>query len=78
MLIDELQSCFRTVHTHDGKSRKYYDIDSVNRLILADESYWKKRCLAAEKYISESPCDPDIYDSQLKAYHRWQKIKGEQ
>ena len=37
--------------------------------------YWVNRCLAAEKYIEESPCDPDIYEDQLKAYHEWQVIK---
>jgi len=33
--------------------------------------YWKERCILAEKYIEESPCDPDIYISQLEAYHNW-------
>jgi hypothetical protein len=33
--------------------------------------YWKKRCLAAEKFIDESPCDPDIYKEQLEAYNIW-------
>jgi len=26
-----------------------------------DWEYWKHRCLAAEHFIEESPCDPDIY-----------------
>lgn len=30
--------------------------------------YWKARCLAAEKFIDESPCDPDIYSEQIEAY----------
>lgn len=33
--------------------------------------YWKTRCELAEKYIKESPCDPDITDSQITAYHNW-------
>lgn len=38
-----------------------------------DWEYWKHRCLAAEKFIEESPCDPDIYPSQMDAYNEWQK-----
>lgn len=38
--------------------------------------YWKKRCLAAEKFINESPCDPDIYPEQIEAYNNWQQIKN--
>ena len=30
--------------------------------------YWKQRCLLAEQFIEESPCDPDITPLQLKAY----------
>lgn len=40
--------------------------------------YWKQRCLLAEKYIDESPCDPDIYDNQMKAYREWQDFKNDQ
>jgi len=36
---------------------------------------WKNRCLLAEEYISESPCDPDIYPEQLEAYEKWQEFK---
>ena len=39
------------------------------------KTYWKTRCLLAEKYIEESPCDPDIYDEQLKAYSVWMDFK---
>ena len=38
-----------------------------------DWEYWKHRCLAAEQFIEESPCDPDIYPEQLNAYYEWQK-----
>jgi hypothetical protein len=34
--------------------------------------YWKKRCELAEKYIAESPSDPDLRDAQWKAYQDWQ------
>lgn len=37
--------------------------------------YWRKRCLAAEEYIKESPCDPDITNEQAEAYFKWQDIK---
>jgi len=36
--------------------------------------YWKERCLAAELYIEESPCDPDIRVQQLEAYWAWREI----
>ena len=38
-----------------------------------DWEYWKHRCLAAEQFIEESPCDPDIYPKQIEAYNEWQK-----
>ena len=34
--------------------------------------YWKTRCMRAEEYIKESPCDPDIYEEQRLACKRWQ------
>lgn len=37
--------------------------------------YWKSRALAAENFIDKSPCDPDIYDEQIKAHRDWQDIK---
>jgi hypothetical protein len=40
--------------------------------------YWKERCLAAEKFIDLSPCDPDIYDDQLIAHNEWVTIKNKQ
>lgn len=50
----------------------------VDVKVAIDEShksdYWKRRCLAAEKYIAKSPCDPDIYEEQMIAYHEWQSI----
>jgi hypothetical protein len=33
--------------------------------------YWKERCLAAEKYIDLTPCDPDVYEDQNMAYYNW-------
>ena len=39
-----------------------------------DRNYWKARCLASEKFISESPCDPDICEDQIKAHGEWRNI----
>lgn len=36
--------------------------------------YWEERCLAAEKFIEESPCDPDIHEDQIRAYDAWKSI----
>ena len=41
-------------------------------------NYWKERCLAAEKFIDLTPCDPDIYDDQLIAHNEWVAIKNKQ
>ena len=41
-------------------------------------NYWKQRCLAAEAYIDETPCDHDIHYDQHNAYLNWQKIKDEE
>jgi hypothetical protein len=40
--------------------------------------YWKERCLAAEKFIDLSPCDPDIYDDQLIAHGEWVELVNKQ
>jgi hypothetical protein len=39
-------------------------------------NYLVKRCELAERYIEESPCDPDITSEQLKAYQEWQNFKN--
>ena len=41
-------------------------------------NYWKERCLAAEKFIDLSPCDPDIYPDQLIAYNEWIELVNKQ
>ena len=33
--------------------------------------YWENRCAAAEKYIAETPCDPDNTEQQYTAYIEW-------
>lgn len=42
-----------------------------------EDQYWEKRCLAAEYFISKSPCDPDITSEQIKAHLIWQDIKDQ-
>lgn len=36
--------------------------------------YWKRRCKAAERFIEQSPCDPDITPKQIEAHEAWQEI----
>lgn len=38
--------------------------------------YMERRCIAAEAYINESPCDPDITQSQWAAYRFWEGVKS--
>lgn len=42
--------------------------------LISDRDYWKTRCELAEKFIEESPCDPDILDDQIKAHNEWQSF----
>lgn len=69
-------------------SETQYDCDVCNgakvlvKPIISESSptnqdnYWQIRCEAAEKYINESPCDPDIRVDQYKAYVKWEEIKA--
>ena len=41
-------------------------------------NYWKERCLAAEKFIDLSPCDPDIHGDQWIAHNEWIKLINKQ
>lgn len=36
--------------------------------------YWKKRCGLAERYLEESPCDPDITKKQMEAYLKYKQF----
>lgn len=43
---------------------------------LAEQlAYWVERCKRAEKFIEESPCDPDINPEQMVAYQKWNRSK---
>ena len=50
---------------------------ALSDLLCRQRKYWRDRCIAAEIYISESPCDPDIYAQQILAYDRWKDIQTE-
>ena len=52
-------------------------IEDVIKERMPTEEYWKKRCELAEKFILESPCDPDIHEDQIKAYNEWTDFKGD-
>lgn len=39
------------------------------------KDYWYNRCYQAEKFIEESPCDPDITKEQIEAHKNWQESK---
>jgi len=64
--INALHTCILTTQPHPIKE----DLDPKKQTTL---EYWKKRAELAEKYISESPCDPDITTEQLNAYLQWQE-----
>lgn len=42
------------------------------------EQYWKDRCLAAEDFISATPCDPDITNEQIITGEKWQSLKDQE
>ena len=51
------------------------DVSECHEATVAE--YWHQRCKKAEAYINESPCDPDITDSQLKAWREYQDFIAE-
>lgn len=52
---------------------KIEDPNISERKINKSAMYWKERCRIAEEYIHECPCDPDITESQKKAYLKWKQ-----
>jgi hypothetical protein len=50
--------------------------ESIEPCATSSENYWKQRCEAAERFINESPCDPDITKSQIYAHGIWQQLKN--
>ena len=53
-----------------------YDADMVLGEVCRRLEYMERRCIAAEAYIDESPCDPDITQAQWAAYRFWEGIKS--
>lgn len=58
----------KKMHVHAGQIQQIM-IDPIV------SNYWKKRCRLAEKFIKESPDDPDLTKEQGKAYLEWLKFK---
>lgn len=50
------------------------DVQTPSASVGMEEAYWRERCLAAELFIKESPCDPDITKEQIEAYSKWQSL----
>lgn len=67
--------------THNG-SEISASVENVNLLFrLFDKvtqqkgvEYWQKRCELAEKFIAESPCDPDITETQVAAHKEYKEF----
>lgn len=68
MLKCGYEDCLQYNIEKDNNCSCHYDLSDC-------KDYWKLRCKAAEKYIEESPCDPDIYDTQIEAHNAWKKFK---
>jgi hypothetical protein len=68
------------IRAETGKGA-YLTEDECRALLTAlraaeqDAARLRERMEAAEAYIRESPCDPDIYAEQWAAYERWQALK---
>jgi hypothetical protein len=58
----------------EGESVEFPVFDFGVEQLKAELDYWKTRCELAEKFIEESPCDPDIYEDQLKAWNEYQEF----
>ena len=42
------------------------------------KAYWIERCKAAENFIEESPCDPDVTYDQIVAWEDWDFLKKQE
>lgn len=65
---------YTDAESHDNHVSKFMPLVKLCADEMREVEYWKKRAEAAERYISESPCDPDITSEQLSAYNAWQKL----
>lgn len=66
------------------KDKEKHPFSSISRLVPVDllspdyrTLYEREKELreAAEKFIDESSCDPDIYPEQLQAWNHYQQLK---
>lgn len=55
----------------DDRATEFY----VKQAFSGYSEYWQKRCLLAENALNESPCDPDITDSQIRAHRMHEYFK---
>ena len=46
------------------------------RALLTEIDYWRARCGKAERFIDETPCDPDIHEDQIAAHNEWQDARN--
>lgn len=70
-------------NTYKLKNKVNEIIEAINDIMGVEEStddnielgnevdYWKSRCLAAENFIKESPCDSNITEAQREAHSEW-------
>ena len=59
-----------------GNHKSVNDPDMVFGEVCRRLEYMEHRCVAAEAYIEESPCDPDITQAQWAAYRFWEGVKS--
>lgn len=62
--------CTNTAMKRFAESYYQSKIDAVTD----DRKKWSNRCKLAERFIKESPCDPDINDEQIKWHTKWQSF----
>ena len=77
MLLEDNDLFVQNLAWH-GYQQAVKDMESEIAELTKQRDELKERMHAAEKYISESPCDPDIYQEQLDAYMAWKEIVSAQ
>ena len=73
--VDDDEQLRFTLLDMQNFAKKYAEAITVTHSCKSDSELfpnkWKERCLLAENYINETPCDPDIYQEQLEAWSEW-------
>ena len=79
--INRLISAMEDYHSQfqqpkdDIEVEKLADYENELNELARVKDYWFNRCYCAEKFIEESPCDPDITKDQIEAHEIWQDAK---